>query len=858
MSAETIAKALGGRRSGAEFLAHCPCHDDEHASLSLRDAPSGKVLVKCRAGCSQDAVLSALRARDLLPSHTPRTPRLERKREVGRQEWQFKYAGGVATHVRIDYSDGSKSMFWTPRGVKPAELLYEPLKDINNFDVALIVEGEKAADAAAAWAVAAVFASVCGAASTPADAKLRPIAAQYRRIMLWPDNDPPGHRHMDKVGARLLALGAKEIRVVDWPDAPPGGDAADFEGGAEAAQALLNAAKPFEPNCADAKDDAASKRKSPPQKEVLIAIGRRAELFHDSDTCYATVEVDGHQETYSIAGSGFRNWLLQEYFEERGDAPDDQALREARAMLSALARFKGDERRVHVRLAHHADRIYLDLGNANWQVAEISASGWRVLEARDTPVRFRRVQGMLPLPIPEPGGCINDLRSFLNCASDEAFILDVAWLVGCFSRGPYPILIQQAEEGSAKSTSSRVLRDLIDPNEVPLRSPPREEGDILIAAQHGWVIAYDNLSYIADWLSDSLCRLATGGGLSKRKLYTDADEVLLTAKRPALLTSIEELPSRGDLLSRAIIQARPFIPESRRKPEQEFWEEFEAARPKLLGALLTAVAGALADLDSVRLPGLPRMADFTKWVTAAEPALGWEPGTFLNIYAGNRAAAIDVALEASPVALLVRDKLTLPFEGTASELLAALNQVADEDTRRARDWPKTGRGMRSRLERITSPLRHIGIEVQFGNRESNKNRDRRLTITRSPLNMGKQSSESSETSDNPKNLGKSSAFHPLASDGRSDGRTVVGRLPDGCATVADDRESAKKSNDFKELGPASDGSDGSDGSSPAFGGSDIDPADDDIEPCVHGEDPLECRECADAREDVDDDWEEIE
>jgi len=761
--------------------------------------------------------------------------------------WEFDWAGGKARHHRIDHPDGSKKLWWEPKGVKPSELLYAPLEGLGDFDTALIVEGEKAADAAAGWAIAAVYGTVCGAGSTPADAKLRPIAAQYRRIILWPDNDPPGHGHMDKIGQRLLALGAREVRVVDWSDAPPGGDAADFEGGAEAAQALLNAARPFEPSV---NASAAPKQKAPSQKEILITIGQEADLFHDGEVAYATVDVDGHCETYTIAGVGFKNWLLRRFFEERQDAPDDQALREARAMLSALARFKGDERRVHVRLAHYADRIYLDLGNANWQVAEIGANGWRVMDSRDAPVRFRRVPGMLPLPIPEPGGRIDDLRRFLNCASDESFVLDVAWLVGCFSRGPYPILIQQAEEGSAKSTCSRVLRELIDPNEVPLRSPPKEEGDILIAAQNGWVLAYDNLSYIADWLSDALCRLATGGGLSKRRLYTDADEVLLAAKRPALLTSIEELPSRSDLLSRSILQSRPFIPETQRKPEQEFWREFQAAQPRLLGALLTAVAGALGNFDSVRLPGLPRMADFAKWVAAAEPALGWAPGTFLSVYSGNRAAAIDVALEASPIGLLIRDKLALPFQGTATELLAALNQVADEDTRRAKDWPKTGRGMRSRLSRIASPLRHIGVEVQFGGR------NRCLTITKAPPNVGKQPSQPSQPSGNPKNLGKSAAFSPLASDGRPDGVTVARRLPNGRATVADDRESAKNSNDFRELGPASDGCDGCDGPFPAFAGSDIDPADF-AEVCIHGEEASECRECAELREEADDDWEEI-
>jgi putative DNA primase/helicase len=65
MTAETIAKALDGRRVGAAWMAKCPVHDDCQPSLSLRDAPDGKVLVRCHAGCEQLSVVAALRSRGL-------------------------------------------------------------------------------------------------------------------------------------------------------------------------------------------------------------------------------------------------------------------------------------------------------------------------------------------------------------------------------------------------------------------------------------------------------------------------------------------------------------------------------------------------------------------------------------------------------------------------------------------------------------------------------------------------------------------------------------------------------------------------------------------------------------------------
>ena len=50
MTAEAIAKALGGRKAGGGWTARCPAHDDRTPSLSIRDADDNKVLVHCHAG----------------------------------------------------------------------------------------------------------------------------------------------------------------------------------------------------------------------------------------------------------------------------------------------------------------------------------------------------------------------------------------------------------------------------------------------------------------------------------------------------------------------------------------------------------------------------------------------------------------------------------------------------------------------------------------------------------------------------------------------------------------------------------------------------------------------------------------
>src|SRR5262249_45998132 len=150
------------------------------------------------------------------------------------------------------------------------------------------------------------------------------------------------------------------------------------------------------------------------------------------------------------------------------------------------------------------------------------------------------------------------------------------------------------------------------------------------------------LSHVAPWLSDALCRLSTGGGFATRELYTDMDEIIFDSQRPVMLTSIEEVATRSDLLDRCLVVWLPTIPADRRRAEADLMAAYEKVRPQILGALLDAVSAALRNLATVKLEGLPRMADFALWASAAESAFGWDEGTFYRAYQGNRESANEV------------------------------------------------------------------------------------------------------------------------------------------------------------------------------------------------------------------------
>lgn len=460
------------------------------------------------------------------------------------------------------------------------------------------------------------------------------------------------------------------------------------------------------------KDD--EKQEKLTQAELLLRCVDGAELFHTpAGDAYARIPVGGHCETHPIKSKGFRRWTVGRFFEEHGKPPNAQALQDALGVLEARAHFNGAEQEVHVRLAEHNGTIYVDLADDEWRAVEITCDGWRIVS--DPPVRFRRPRGMLRLPTPTKGGTARELRQFVNTRKEDeaSWRLLLAWLVaGLRPTGPYPVLILQGEQGSAKSTVERILRALLDPSAAPLRTAPRNERDLIIAANNSWCVAFDNISSLQPWTSDAICRLSTGGGFSARELYTDAEEVLFDATRPVILNGITDVATRPDLLDRALIVTLPPISDQERKPEAGLWRDFENTRPAILGALFDAVSGALGAVEGVRLKGVPRMADFAVWATAAENALGWESGSFMKAYAGNREQANETALEADPVAGAVQDLLKTKDEwsGTAAELWKKLGDLVDEDVRHSKVWPGAPNALSNRLKRLAPSLRAAGIE----------------------------------------------------------------------------------------------------------------------------------------------------
>jgi len=576
--------------------------------------------------------------------------------------------------------------------------------DVRDPSVALLItEGVKKADAAASHGLCCVaFPGVWNWKGKNGSGGSEPIPdLEYltlkspdgpREVVIVFDSDARSNPHVREARKRLAGLlrsrGAN-VGYINLPDRPDGAKQGldDFLLTHTADELLALRVEP---------DDLEGRRRS--QADTLLEVAASLELWHDQDgEPYADVWHEQRRQTHPVRSRALKRWLSHQHHKREGRAPNAQAVEDAIRTLEGRALFDGPQLPVYTRVAPDSDgAIWLDLADERWAVVRIDGEGWKEYAGDAMKgARFRRRPGMSPLPSPVSGGDLDDLWRFVNVRREDRPLV-LAWLLAALRpTGPYPVLVLHGEQGSAKSTTGRALRDLVDPNRASLRAAPRDEHDLVIAAANAWVVALDNLSRVQPWLSDALCRLATGGGFATRELYTNDDEAIFDSQRPIELTGIEELATRGDLLDRSLVLQLPTMPDGERRTEAELWRAFDVARPRLLGALLDATSAAIRELPHVRLEALPRMADFATWAVAGELALGLAPGAFLRAYADNRAASNSLALESSPVAPALAMLLQAQPEregvrewsGTAGELLAALEARTDDATRRLRSWP---------------------------------------------------------------------------------------------------------------------------------------------------------------------------
>ena len=278
---------------------------------------------------------------------------------------------------------------------------------------------------------------------------------------------------------------------------------------------------------------------------VICAIVEELAYARDKDE--QVVAVTELPYCVQAESSAFRGLLFDRYKQQTGLLPSSELTRAAQTYATRL----GKDAPVHVvppRFARKGNTCYVNMGKEYY---EIDKDGSRPSKA--TGLLF--VEGCTPLPTPKDG----DLSSFdcINLCEDD-LIRVLAFMVSIMhapERGT-PHLLISGGANTAKTSVARAIARTIDPHTAPIVGAPKSEESVIVTARARQVIVYDNLTRIPQWLSDALCTLATGGGISERKKYTDADLFATSVRRSVILTGIQPTMHAQDLVSR-IVEVSP-------------------------------------------------------------------------------------------------------------------------------------------------------------------------------------------------------------------------------------------------------------------------------------------------------------
>jgi hypothetical protein len=435
-----------------------------------------------------------------------------------------------------------------------------------------------------------------------------------------------------------------------------------------------------------------------PVAELVAIAMREAVLWHDGKRdCYVTFGRDGHLENHELLSEDFEDWLRDKWGEVPGHQreingnlvpcwPDDECLNKAIRQLQSYAR-RADKRDPKFRVAEFEGELWIDLGTPDWTAIVVNGDDWRFEERMRAPLV--RGPGTGPLPEPVRDGDINELRQFTNIQDDGDFAL----LCGSIGEmlnpyGKYLTYLLSGPPGSAKTTTTKVMRALTDPDEADTCFMGSVR-DLLHSKSR--IKALENVDEITREWSKALCAINTGATLNERKYYTQGKQFIAKLQCPIIINGIPtDIIDQPDLQDRTVTFVFDYLGDKVRSDDM-FWQRFNAASGRIFGAVLKGLVGAMKcrrdfgnnnDLAAEDMLGgwWPRFLDAVVWAEAFCRAVGFGPGVYVQAHKSNKDIAFRILAEGEPICIGIRKLYARLgyWDGYPRALCAAIQPYVDE------------------------------------------------------------------------------------------------------------------------------------------------------------------------------------
>lgn len=466
------------------------------------------------------------------------------------------------------------------------------------------------------------------------------------------------------------------------------------------------------------------------QTEILIEfinkrIHRIVKSSNDSSKVFALISANNHKETIELGTHKSINWLKSEYYNTTKKVFGDDSYKQALSLIRAKSLFDENIKteNVYKRIAFVNDEIYYDLGSNNWNIVKITSESVKICEHGNDGIMFHRSPSQCEQLRPCLDYVGNPLEELSKLTRIKGELFKVHLVANFVEDIPVPVMAFLGEQGSVKSTVSAIVKYAVDPSGTKLEDQishfPRSIDDLNIHLANNYLTAFDNVSYVSDEVSDTLCKAITGASYPKRTLYHDTDESILKYQRKIILNGITVNIDQADLAERTIQYFTEKVPENQRLTSKEVMEKFRQLLPGLLGQIFKTLQKAIKLYANVKheLRELSRMADFMIWGEAISRALDNEEKEFVKLYNDAIARGSELLNENSPIipfleSLLGDDNETIM---TTFQFHSKLLQFARENNFETggRNFPKSSNKIRGYFRRMKPILDHENYLIEM-------------------------------------------------------------------------------------------------------------------------------------------------
>ena len=361
---------------------------------------------------------------------------------------------------------------------------------------------------------------------------------------------------------------------------------------------------------------------------------------------------------------------------------------------------------------------WVDLGDARF--VEVDDEGWKLRYQSPVPFRHFGHQGVMPEP-KRGRGDVFSLLDFVNFGDVDSQCLHLVWAVESLIPGIISCIeFMYGGRGTFKTSGQISVKQVFDPSIAGALTMSSDPNTLNMNLDHHRIPVFDNVGYLSQDQSDTLCRGVTGAAYQKRRLYSDDDDVTRYFRRCIAMNGINAVVDQADLSQRLFaVESQP-VPESMRKTDGEVQAALAALSPGILADALDMLVRARCLIrDGFTVRELPRMADWALWGSAVCEAAGIPYEKFLNAYALNQRDAESNVVRGSVVGGLMLDYL----QGLASnpdgnvmakELYNMLRAKAvDQGVDVRRDFPGNVRWFSDLLRRVAPSFPSLGYRVLF-------------------------------------------------------------------------------------------------------------------------------------------------